>query len=74
MINSAKFFLDTYSEVRDYLVCFEQNRAWCLQAVLEQKVNDLHSNQIKLKYSGECAGDECLNQIIIYVFLIQIRF
>lgn len=48
---------------------------WCLQAVLEQKVNDLHSNQIKLKYSGEYAGDECLNQIgIIFVFLIQIRF
>lgn len=74
MINSAIFFLDTCSELRDYLVCFEQNRVWCLQAVLEQKVNHLHSNQIQLKYSGEYAGDECLNQIGFDVFLIQIRF
>lgn len=73
-MNSAKFFLDTSSEVRDCLVCFEQNSMCCLQAVLGKKVNDLHSNQIKLKYSGECAGDEYLNQIGIYVFLIQIRF
>lgn len=45
----------------------------CLQAVLEQKVNDLHSNQIKLKYAGEYAAGEYLNQIGIYIFLIQIR-
>lgn len=31
--------------------------------ILKQKVNDLHSNQIKLKYSGKYPGGRYGNQI-----------
>lgn len=41
----------------EIILCALSKIECCLQAVLEQKVNDLHSNQIKLKLLRETCGE-----------------